>query len=150
MRLILDTGILGRLCHPRNPKNRPVAEWLVALLDDPSRDIAVFLPKIVDYELRRKLLHLIKKGQADQKSIDRLDQLGLLLEFVPIHSAIMRRAAELWAQSRSQGTPTADTAALDGDVILAAQAESVDATVVTNNPRHLAQFVATADWRDLN
>ena len=40
----------------------------------------------------------------------------------PITTPIMRRAAEYWAASRRAGRPTSDPAALDADVILAAQA----------------------------
>lgn len=28
MKLVLDTNILGKLCHPNSAKNRPVAEWM--------------------------------------------------------------------------------------------------------------------------
>jgi len=51
----------------------------------------------------------------------------------------MMLAAQLWAQMRNAGTPTAAPAALDGDVILAAQARTVDenAIVATTNVRHL-------------
>jgi len=38
---------------------------------------------------------------------------------------------------------------LDGDVILAAQAEAAGATVVTENVSHLDRFVAAADWETL-
>lgn len=149
MRLALDTGLLGQLGHPRNPKNRPVADWLVALVDGSDDDDVVYLPEIADYELRRKLLHLIHKGQAERKSIDRLNQLGLLMEYLPIDTPTLRRAAELWAEARSKGQPTAAETSLDGDVILAAQAESVSATVVTNNPGHISRFVSAVEWSDL-
>jgi len=62
MNLLLDTGILGRLCHPRQRKNRAVAQWLVQLLRDAAGGVRVFIPEIADYELRRKLLHLILQG----------------------------------------------------------------------------------------
>jgi len=53
----------------------------------------------------------------------------------------MLRAAELWALARNRGTPTADPKELDGDVILAAQAEQVRAVVATDNVGHLSRFV---------
>ena len=45
--------------------------------------------------------------------------------------------------------PTADPQALDCDVILAAQALAMDATVVTDNVGHLALFVEAKSWRDV-
>lgn len=50
-----------------------------------------------------------------------------------------------------RGTPArpADDAALDIDVILAAQALAVGGTVVTTNPRHLERFVAAKAWEEL-
>lgn len=148
MDLMLDTGIVGQLCHPRNPKNRSVAEWFSNVADG-TVDLSIYLPEIADYELRRKLLHLIQKKQATRKSVNRLDKLGRLLEFVPINSAIMKRAAEIWAEARSMGVPTAGESSLDGDVILAAQAESVSARVVTNNTKHISRYVAAVEWADL-
>ncbi len=149
MNLLLDTGILGRLCHPRKKENRPVAEWLSQLLmgDD---DVQVFVPEIADYELRRKLLHLIAKGQATHQSLDRLDDLGRLLEYLPLDTPIMRKAAELWANARGQGMPTAAEPALDGDVILAAQALAVTGTVVTTNPKHVSRFVDAKEWAEIS
>jgi hypothetical protein len=44
------------------------------------------------------------------------------LRYLPITTEVMLQAAAFWAQMRRQGQPTAIDAALDGDVILAAQA----------------------------
>ena len=66
-----------------------------------------------------------------------------------LSTPIMLRAAELWAEARRRGRPTADPQALDCDVILAAQALAMDATVVTDNVGHLALFVEAKSWRDI-
>jgi hypothetical protein len=71
---------------------------------------------------------------------------------VPISTVAMRRAAELWAQARSMGQPTAPDLALDGDVILAAQAivlaaqEAEPVIIATTNPAHLQRYTAAAEW----
>ncbi len=62
----------------------------------------------------------------------------------------MRRAAEMRARARNQGTPTADPKEIDEDVILAAQAERVGAIVATENVGHLARFVNAKHWRDIS
>ena len=66
-----------------------------------------------------------------------------------VRVAAMRRAAELWADARRQGTPTAGRSRIDADVILAAQAEQVEAVVATENVRHLARFALARRWRDI-
>jgi len=149
MRILLDTGILGQLCHPRSPKNRPVARWLADILGGKSGTIEVLVPEIADYELRRKLLHLVHKGQADPKSIRRLDDLATLLDYLPLDTDTMRQAAQLWADARIQGIPTASDPALDGDVILAAQAQSVGGSIITGNRKHLSRFVAAKEWHEV-
>jgi toxin FitB len=60
----------------------------------------------------------------------------------------MRRAAEWWAQARSTGQATAPDPALDADVILAAQAMSLNApaVVATGNSAHLGRFVPAEFW----
>jgi len=63
-------------------------------------------------------------------------------------------AAQLWAQSRNAGTPTASPDALDGDVLLAAQALSLglpasDYVVATKNVAHLSQFVPAEHWTNI-
>jgi predicted nucleic acid-binding protein len=72
------------------------------------------------------------------------------LVYLPITTAIMRDAARLWADARSRGFPTASPQGLDGDVILAAQALSVQGSVATTNRGHLAAFgVTVEDLREL-
>ncbi len=81
----------------------------------------------------------------------RLDAFGQTLEYLPLTTVAMRRAAELWAEARRRGTPTADPHALDGDVILAAQALTlgIEVVVATTNVGHLGRFVAAAEWADI-
>ena len=148
MILLLDTGILGQLCHPSSKQNGRAADWLRAVLDD-RIEHRVIVPEICDYELRRKLLHMIARGQSTQRSIDRLGAFRRQLEFLPIDSSVMLKAAEFWCQARLDGQPTASNEALDGDVILAAQAAAVNGTVVTTNLKHLRRFVPASDLDDL-
>ena len=89
---------------------------------------------------RSLLLH----GLAD--SIAALDMLKSRLIYVPITTAVMLRAAELWADARRTGRPTADPKELDCDVILAGQALSVGAEVATENVAHLGRYVQTVQW----
>jgi predicted nucleic acid-binding protein len=88
------------------------------------------------------------------KSIRRLDDLKFALIYLPITTEVMLKAAQMWAQVRQQGKPTADDKALDGDVILAAQAiligsEEYPVIVATSNPKHLSLFVDARDWQDI-
>ncbi|MBI3268341.1 MAG: nucleic acid-binding protein [Planctomycetes bacterium] len=153
MRLVLDTGVLGLLCHSSAEQSRPVAAWLSAILD-PARaggeEHRVILPEIADYELRRKLLQLsLRAGGLTTPSLERLDQLGTWLDYLPIRTETLRRAAALWARARHDGRPTAPNAALDGDMILVAQAEEAGGTVVTGNRKHLAPYVLVRDWTEI-
>jgi len=128
--VLLDTGSLGKLAHPK--AHPELAAWFARLM---AGDITVVVPEIADYELRRNFL---LKGL--DVSIRRLDQLEQQAGFLPITTAHMRKAAELWALARKSGQPTADEKALDGDVILAAQALSVGGVVATENVGHLRCF----------
>jgi predicted nucleic acid-binding protein len=105
------------------------------------------MPEIADYEVRRELL---RASQA--RGLARLDALAGLLEYLPLTTAAMRQAAIFWAQARQQGRPTADDKALDGDVILAAQAMTlgaVDVVIATTNVGHLLRFAPAALWPDI-
>jgi predicted nucleic acid-binding protein len=106
----------------------------------------VIVPEIADYETRRELIRL-----GGTVALANLDSWGNQLEYLALTTAAMRRAAELWAQARSTGQPTAPDPALDGDVILAAQALTLNTAVVvaTGNPAHLSRFVPAELWSNI-
>lgn len=118
--------------------------WLESQLQQGS---TILIPEIADYEVRRELLRIGK-----QRSIRQLDQLQAVLEYIPITTAMILKAAELWAQVRQQGLPTADPSALDGDVILAAQTivtsqqRQQEMMIATTNVGHLSRFAIAQDW----
>src|SRR5439155_5811608 len=109
------------------------------------RGASIVIPEISDYELRR---NLVLEGFGD--SVHRLNELEGAVRYLPLDTKTMRLAADLWARARSERMPTARSAALDGDVILAAQAMQVhQAVVVTENVSHLIRFVPAKSWRDI-
>ena len=76
------------------------------------------------------------------------------LDYVPLTMQTMLRAAQFWAQVRKQGMPTADNKALDGDVILAAQAtliqdEGHEVIIATTNVGHLSRLAQAKEWRNI-
>jgi len=135
--IALDSGPLGALVHPR--RNIDIATWLDGVL---AAGVVVYLPEIIDYEVRRGLL-----AAHMTRSVRRLDQLKEALTYLPLTTATMLEAASLWAQARQRGQSVADPKELDGDVILAAQAQQVGAMVATENVGHLALFVEVKSWR---
>lgn len=147
MLVVLDSGPLGLLSNPTTTgEPRDIRAWAFRLLDE---GVSVVVPEIADYEVRRELIRADKRN-----GIRRLDELAHGLVYEPLGTSHFRRAAELWAEARNRGAPTAHDAALDGDVLLAAQALGLmtadpDTVVVTTNPKHLARFVRAARWRDL-
>jgi predicted nucleic acid-binding protein len=142
MIVLLDTGPLGRLTSPKGtPINTLYLNWLKSLI---ANGVTVLVPEICDYELRRELL------RSDSKeAIKRLDQLRMAIGFLPLDSSMMLTAAGLWAHARRSGFPTAHDKALDGDVILAAQAQAVGGVIATENVGHLSRFVDARVWKDV-
>ena len=118
-------------------------QWIDDLLANSRR---VIVPEIADYEVRRELLR-----RNSRIALSNLDQLGRRLEYCPLTTAAMRLAANLWAQARRGGQPTAPTAAIDADVVLAAQALGLSTGVVvaTGNPAHLSRFLPADLWSNI-
>ena len=107
----------------------------------------VIVPEIADYEVRRELLRARKT-----RSIQRLDALITKTEYLEITTEAMRQAAKYWADARQQGRPTADDKALDVDMILAAQAATLNRTnviIATTNVKHLSPFTQAMLWSDI-
>ncbi len=140
--VLLDASPLGMISNPSaTPANLECYNWMESLVMSGCR---VIVPEIADYEVRRELL---RAGKT--RGLARLDLLKNTLDYLPLTTAVMLKAAELWAQARNQGTPTADAKALDCDVILAAQALAENGIVATENVGHLSLFVEAKDWRDI-
>jgi len=145
--ILLDTGPLGIISNPS--QSQTVLTCRTWAQQQQQQGHLIVVPEIADYEVRRELL------RADKLSgIERLDLIKTTFAYLPITTAVMLKAAQFWAQARKAGKPTADSAALDGDVILAAQAavlidEGADVLIATSNPRHLSLFVPAAEWQSI-
>ena len=93
---MLDAGPIGLVTNPKlSPQSTACTRWLQDLV---SSNVRVIIPEIADYEVRRELLRAKKK-----KGLDRLDGLSQLIEYLPLTTAAMRQAAQLWAQARQKG-----------------------------------------------
>ncbi len=145
--VLLDSGPLGQVVHPK--RGSKITKWL-KMLQEQSYKLRV--PEIADYEVRRELLRLKRN-----KSINRLNQLARY-NLIPLDTDTMRTAAELWANIRTEGQPTASDDSLDGDVILAAQAilqlsNFDEVVVVTTNLNHISRFesagIQVQDWQQI-
>lgn len=142
--ILLDSGPLGMASNP-GQKSIACHQWLASLIKCNAR---VYIPEIVDYEVRRELIRAKKIN-----GLKRLELLRSALGYLPLNTDVMLKAAEFWAYARQQGRTTADDKALDGDVILAAQAhilrEDMDVIIATTNIKHLSIFVKAELWQDI-
>jgi predicted nucleic acid-binding protein len=136
--LLLDTSVVGWICHPR--RHAEVRRWLATAL----RAHEILVSEVADYELRRELLRI-----GARRSLQRLDELGRELRYLPVTTSTWRAAARLWARQRQAGRPGAGSEALDGDVLVAAQALAENATVVTANARHFEGLVSALEWQEV-
>jgi len=150
MIVLLDAGPLGILTNPKaKPLNLECRQWMKELL---LKNYRVILPEIADYEVRRELIRANRL-----QGIQRLNEWKSRLEYQPLTTATMLKAAEFWAEARQTGKPTASPEALDGDVILAAQASLIAESqgdrivvVATTNVGHLERFVNAKYWQAIS
>jgi hypothetical protein len=147
--IVLDTGPLGLLVQ--RPGVAPADECRAWLAGHAGRGVRFIVPEVADYELRRELLRVNLPA-----AVAKLDQLVAApeVQYLPISTAAMRLGAQLWAQARQRGQPTADPHALDIDVLLAAQATTAalpgtSFIVATTNVGHLARFVPADLWSNI-
>lgn len=145
--IILDSSPLGLISNPaKTSEVIDITQWIVDCL---AAGYKIYIPEVIDYEIRRELLRARKTA-----GIKKLDGLKAIFRYLPITTASMQLAAELWAQARNSGTPTGDPKKLDIDVILAAQALTLDVpkdqlAVATENVKHLSQFVPAELWTNI-
>ncbi len=145
--MLIDSGPLGIASNPRaSAEAMDCRNWISSLL---RAGAAVVVPEICDYEVRRELLRSRKMD-----GVRRLDLLKSSLIYLPLTTNTMLRAAQFWAEARNRGRPTAGDAALDCDMILAAQAHELssggdDVLIATTNVRHLHLFATARHWREI-
>jgi len=137
---MLDANMLGFVCHPRSHED--VREWMDRMLAGGRHSFVV--PEISDYEERREYLRA-----GFHESVLRLDSLARYHDYARISTNVMLRAAQLWAQARLAGMPTAHAKNIDADVILAAQAIEERCVVVTENVGHLGRYCDARPWRSI-
>lgn len=145
--VLLDAGPLGLVTNPKgSDESRRCKAWLAELA---AADVQIMVPEGADYEVRRELLRVGRRG-----GLNRLDNLARNTDYLPVTRVVWLRAAELWAQARNEGFATADDSALDCDVILAAQAllvaeDGFEVIVATRNVNHLGRFVDAREWETI-
>jgi predicted nucleic acid-binding protein len=139
--ILLDTGPLGMIA--RSKPDPSITLWMRIVTSTGAR---LAIPEIADYELRRELL---RAGLTNSVAV--LDSLDGLLTYLPITTPVLRQAAVFWADLRQHGRSTAGPDALDGDVILSAQAHALIAVghsvvVATANAGHLGRMIPAQQW----
>ncbi len=90
MIIVLDTSIIGIVTNPKSsPTSFACTSWLKAKLANGDE---IFLPEICDYEIRRELIRANKT-----QGLARLNTLKNLLNYLPITTNAMHKAADFWA-----------------------------------------------------
>lgn len=144
--ILLDASLIGLISNPRQSKEaRDCQRWATRMT---RRSVPILIPEIADYEIRRELIRG-NKGVG----LAHLDGLAEQFEYLPLTTQAMRWAAQLWAEARQKGIPTASPSQLDGDAILGGQAASlrpIHAVVATANVRHLRRYVEAKDWTEIS
>lgn len=143
--IFLDSTPLGVLTDPNpGPDALFARTWMADLLLAGHR---LWVPEVIRYELRRELLRANKK-----RSEELLDLLSTRLDYSPITSNAMEKAAELWSGVRQAGKPISGPDDLDADCILAAQLHVSglpNAVVATGNLKHLSLLAPAELWRNI-
>lgn len=149
--IIVDESPLSLLTsRPYTPQYLAAWNWYVGLEAIGCR---FYVPEIADYELRRELLRAGKTA-----SLRRLDAFNAAEpgRYLPLTTPDVQEAARLWAMLRNSGLAGAPPEALDGDVLIAAQARrlplfpgAVQVIVATANVSHLTRLTSAAFWSDI-
>jgi predicted nucleic acid-binding protein len=152
MIIFIDSGVLGRLCSTNiNDELSELDRWFERSL---IRAVVVS-STICDYEVRRGLL-LAKERGINADGLPLLDRLHQAIDFLPVDKNILRSAADIWAQARIEGQPTAGDRNIDADTIICATWQDLatrypgqEVVIVTTNVRHLSRFANAVVWQDV-
>lgn len=108
MRLLLDTGVLARACHPS--RYRDVQAWLLAIASGRPPAHELLVSPISLYELRRALAR-----RGARESLEMLTRLSQHMIAAPVTLEAVEQAAALAEQEPGLQA--------DGDLLLVAQAK---------------------------
>ena len=151
--VVIDSTTMSVLAHP-NETQDSIECWGWAE-DLRRKGTLVRIPAVVDYECRRKLVHI---NSTD--GISKLDKMVRIFGSIEMSEEAWKQAAYLWAKMRRLGKIATDDR-LNADVIIAAQAtlfaieENVAVTVATDNIQHFkplvdgTHLVGADEWRKI-
>ena len=153
MIIFIDSGVLGILTNPyKFGEAGDCEQWLYTLL---SQGVYICSSDICDFEVRRGLV-LALQNKPKFSGIQNLDEIRDIIDFLPINSVLLRKAADLWASARSQGIPNSDKKSLDEDIIITAHWQMLTENfpgryivVATTNVKHLSRFSEAKVWKDV-
>lgn len=150
---LIDSGPLGDIIKPH--PSADVVRWVHFVKEN---KIALRVPEIIDYELRRELILQGLKGNSDSyKSIGNLNKYRRTKRFIPLEPSVtLTDACDIWANLRNNNQGTADIKNIDVDVILVTQALSMkkdfeEIIVITGNLSDIRRFchlgIRVWDWK---
>ncbi len=111
----------------------------------------IYAPEIAYYEVLRELE---RRGANSQRAKLKAFCNALPNRYIPITTEILEASAILWGQSRNMGKQTSNDSAIDGDMILIAQALSLNLlpdeyVIATTNEKHLSPFAQASHWKSI-
>lgn len=156
MIVILDSGVLSLLASPiwdafeeEYNETYQCTEWLYYLL---SKGVFVVTSEISDYEVRREFIRIKSDGLVN------LDSLRGVIDFLPLTTEVIKKAAEFWADARQNHVPTSDDKNIDADMIISAQWSLLceefpgrAVLIATKNMRHMKLFAKenAQEWMNI-
>lgn len=129
----LDTDTVSEILKQRNQNVvRRASEYL-------SQHGVFIFSELTWFEILRGL-----QEKNAQKQIEKFEVFAAHSEIKAVDTAVLRRAALLWAEARKSGYPHNDA-----DLIIAATALVHDLTLVTGNAKHFEWITGLKidDWR---
>jgi len=146
--VLLDSSLLSIISTPSNRNESfQCRNWVKQLI---LNDIAVAVPAVIDYELRRVLLQGGKTPGLE--NLNQLQETGL--QYVEMSQRMWIKAAELWAWARNSNQSTANADKIDIDCLLAAQAIVISelsgehTVVATKNVKDIARYTPAKTWEE--